>query len=486
MRTRVILTAIFSLIVGFAPQTQAVGPAVDHATDLILILDASGSMWGQIQGEAKIDIARKTLKKLVTDLEAGTTLGMVAYGHRHEGDCTDIETVIPIGPIDKAKVSETIDRLSPKGKTPITASILAALDSIKSRDRAATVILVSDGIETCGGDPCATVTAAKKQGVELVMHVVGFDVDKAAASQLECTAKAGGGMYFDAHDAGELASALERVVKVPETKPEPGPARLSVKTTVEGKPHDCMVKVFRTGTKEAIAHSRTYTGEKTNPRLFPLEAGTYDIEVTALSLNGDTTQRIDGVLIEDGLIEKAVDFSVGEMAIHITRNGALSDATVNVTVTDAKGSVAAGRTYTSPSSNPKIFRITPGSYVVVVGSVEIKNASKHTFENVVVRSEQRVERSHDFKSGEISVGAVKGDELIDAVVKLYDTNTRESAGGSRTYTSESSNPRSFVVTPGTYEVTVKPMKKYAKGIRTFEMVVEAGGSAERIIDFGAP
>ena len=75
------------------------------------------------------------------------------------------------------------------------------------------MVLVSDGIETCVADPCAVAAELKKAGVGFVAHVIGFDVaDPAAKAQLQCIARATGGVYLDARDASGLENALGRAV----------------------------------------------------------------------------------------------------------------------------------------------------------------------------------------------------------------------------------------------------------------------------------
>ncbi len=147
------------------------GQAKDTSS-LLLVLDASGSMWGQIDGENKIVTARRVLGDLVDGLADDIDVGVIAYGHRQEADCDDIETVVPLGALDKASLKLTVNGLNPKGRTPITKSLQLAFESLESRGEPATVVLVRDGLETGGGDPCAAVRAAKAQGVQFVMHVV--------------------------------------------------------------------------------------------------------------------------------------------------------------------------------------------------------------------------------------------------------------------------------------------------------------------------
>ena len=456
--------------------------AADEAPDLLLILDASGSMWGQIQGENKIVIARRVLKELISELPAGADLGLVAYGHRREGDCDDIETIAPLGPADKAALVAKVESLNPKGKTPITRAVGEAFNGVRGRDGATTILLVSDGIETCGGDPCRAVRDAKAEGIDFVMHVVGFDVAREDVSQLECAAQAAGGLYFDAENAAELSAALNQAVAAAEEIPD---GRLSVKAIADGELTDISIHVSDSATGEEAGGGRTYTSADTNPRLIPLADGTYDVKITAVGMKGDIRRSFQGVEIKDGsTVEKVVDFSTGELAIGVTRNGALSDATVRVYVAGTRDQVAAGRTYTSASSNPIEFRVTAGDYDVEIGSVEIKGASRHQLSPIAVEPRGRAERSHEFKSGTLKVGAVRGAELVDATTYVVDAASGKAVAQGRTYTSEKSNPKTYELPPGSYKVKLKAVRLDGSPKREVEVVVEAGATVERMVDFG--
>ena len=94
---------------------------------------------------------------------------MVAYGHCRKGDCSDIETLIAVVLINKVALTKTINDLNPRGKTPITDSVKQAIGLVRGSEQPANIILVSDGLETCGGDPCKAVSDAKAAGVDLVM-----------------------------------------------------------------------------------------------------------------------------------------------------------------------------------------------------------------------------------------------------------------------------------------------------------------------------
>lgn len=213
------LRAIFTALLFLA--TTLAATAQDRPS-AILVLDASGSMWGQIEGVNKIVIAREVVGDLLGTLPEDQALGLVAYGHRTKGDCGDIELLYEPG-TDRQAIADAVNGLNPKGKTPLSAAVLQAAETLKYTEEAATVILVSDGIETCDFDPCALGRQLEETGVGFTAHVIGFDVtEPEAQAQLQCLAEETGGMYRAASNASELSGALEEVaIAEPEPEPEP-------------------------------------------------------------------------------------------------------------------------------------------------------------------------------------------------------------------------------------------------------------------------
>ncbi len=196
------------------------------APKTILVLDGSGSMWGQVDGVNKIVIAREVIEELLTTLPPEQELGLMSYGHRRKGDCADIELLIAPG-TDRAAVLDAVNAINPRGMTPLSDAVIAAAEALRYTEEAATVILVSDGIETCDRDPCVVGRALEAAGVGFTAHVVGFDVagEPEALAQLQCLAEETGGMFRTAANAEELARALDVVVRTPD--PAPDPARVT-------------------------------------------------------------------------------------------------------------------------------------------------------------------------------------------------------------------------------------------------------------------
>ena len=180
---------------------------------VMLILDASGSMWGQVDKKPKYEIARSVIGDVLSDIGDKVNMGVMAYGHRTKGDCKDIQTLIPIGPVNRDRYMSAIGKIKPKGKTPISAAVRKAAEALKFTEEKATIVLVSDGLETCKADPCALASELEKLGIDFTVHVVGFDLGNEDTSTLSCLAKNTGGLFLSAENANELSEAIGQVVE---------------------------------------------------------------------------------------------------------------------------------------------------------------------------------------------------------------------------------------------------------------------------------
>ena len=189
----------------------------------MMVLDASGSMWGQIDGVAKISIARDVIDGVLGKWDPDVDLGLMVYGHRRKGDCGDIEVVRPIAPLRRSEFSAEVQQISPRGKTPISDALFLAAKELRHVEDPASVILVSDGLETCEADPCVMASLLEDSGIDFTVHVVGFDLTEEEARQLQCIADNTGGRFLNADNASELTDALTKTVVAvsQEAAPEP-------------------------------------------------------------------------------------------------------------------------------------------------------------------------------------------------------------------------------------------------------------------------
>ncbi len=217
---------IFRLSTAAALLALAVSPGGARGeTNMLFILDGSNSMWGQIEGVPKITTAQDVLATLLDDLPKDTKVGLMVYGHLDKSSCTDIELLSPIGGDSAETLAAKVKGVKPKGKTPIAGALAASAAAFaQTIGQNNNVVLISDGLETCDGDPCAAAAALNTANIQARVHVIGFDVGAEERRQLECIPAAGKGRYFSAGNAGELKAAVAEVKKVAavvEQKPEP-------------------------------------------------------------------------------------------------------------------------------------------------------------------------------------------------------------------------------------------------------------------------
>lgn len=201
---------------------QTVAAETDRAT--VLILDASGSMWGQLpDGHAKIEVARDVLSGFFASRDGSVPLGVVAYGHNRKGDCNDIAVIAETGLQDAGALSKRLMSISPKGKTPLGQSLRVATGQIPRTAEEADIVLVTDGLETCDVDPCAVARELAAEGIRIRAHVVGFGLSSRDAEALACIPDETGGLLLTPQSGDELAEALVRTTRVEPAGEPAGP-----------------------------------------------------------------------------------------------------------------------------------------------------------------------------------------------------------------------------------------------------------------------
>jgi hypothetical protein len=182
-----------------------------------LILDASGSMLQRIEGKRRINVAKEVLTEAVRDhIPAGTPVALRVFGHKEVDSCrTDLE--IPLGPLDPEAAAAKIAGINAMNlaRTPIADSLLAVEGDLKGARNGA-VVLVTDGEETCDGDPAAVIESLQEKGFDISLNIVGFAIDDAdLAAQFESWAELGSGSYFSADNQLGLSEAIENALRVP-------------------------------------------------------------------------------------------------------------------------------------------------------------------------------------------------------------------------------------------------------------------------------
>ncbi|CAN0654949.1 Ca-activated chloride channel homolog [Nitratireductor aquimarinus] len=252
----ILAAAAFCAAASLSAAQNAQAAESDRAA--ILILDASGSMWGQIEGgKTKIEIARRVLGDFFTLRDASVPLGVVVYGHNRKGDCSDIEVIAQTAMQEGSGLAMRLNRITPRGKTPLGQSLRVAASQIPRTAEAADIVLVTDGLETCGVDPCAVADELIAEGINIRAHVVGFGLTEQEAQALACIPDKTGGMLLRPQSGDELADALTRTAERVDRAPaEPGRAALNLALQVDaaGRPDavDWSAKNLATGEERTL------------------------------------------------------------------------------------------------------------------------------------------------------------------------------------------------------------------------------------------
>ena len=203
-----------------------------------LILDASGSMLKRIHGKRRIAIARDVLKKAVRDIIPPKTLvALRVFGHKQADSCrTDLE--VKLQPLNTYGMMQRISQVNAKNlaKTPIADSLAKVAEDLKSVKGKKVVILVTDGEETCDGDPAKVIADLKAQGIDIRVNIVGFAIDdRALKEEFKRWASIGNGSYFDARDQRSLDAAVKKALQVP-FKVYDKQGKILAKSTVGAEP----------------------------------------------------------------------------------------------------------------------------------------------------------------------------------------------------------------------------------------------------------
>ncbi len=237
MVTRLLLLVLSTLVVvSTASISWAQGSAYQHGNvqqhaanasqngpeQVLIILDASYSMTepltpGVKNGESKMSVAKRTILQVLNRVPPSTNLGLRVYGARTDSAafaCRDSYLAVPIGANQRYRISSALSSIQPKGATPISHSLIEATeDDFLNRPGKKTIILVSDGIETCGQDPCSVAVNMQRRGIDVKISVVGFGLhDLAAMNQLKCIALSTFGQFHLANTAAQLADQLGRTI----------------------------------------------------------------------------------------------------------------------------------------------------------------------------------------------------------------------------------------------------------------------------------
>lgn len=189
-----------------------------------IILDASGSMAGRMDGKSKMDAAKEAIKAFAETLPKEANVALRVYGNEGSGkesdkalSCSSSELVYQLQKYDAGKLAASLNQFQPTGWTPIAHSLQEAekdLSQLAGDKNTNLIFLVSDGIETCGGDPVAAAKQLADSNITPVLNVIGFDVDGEGQKQLKAVAEAARGRYVSIRDKKGLQDEFSKAKEI--------------------------------------------------------------------------------------------------------------------------------------------------------------------------------------------------------------------------------------------------------------------------------
>lgn len=224
---RVLLMLLMVLVthptMAFAQETAS--ETTPRRVNVELVFDSSGSMAQEVSpGVTRIEAAQQVLNEVVDAIpeQEGINVGFRVYGHEgtnQEADraesCQSTELIVPVEGTDKELLRAAIESYQPVGWTPITLALEEAANDFEApaEGEVNAIVLVTDGLETCGGNACEAAAALAEGDVDVTTYVVGFGLTQEEQSTLQCIADAGGGLNLSAANADELNEALFTVLQ---------------------------------------------------------------------------------------------------------------------------------------------------------------------------------------------------------------------------------------------------------------------------------
>ncbi|MCZ4326093.1 vWA domain-containing protein [Brachybacterium paraconglomeratum] len=244
-------TLLVSLVVlapAGLPQARAEGYNTGRTAPSMLVVDGSGSMRADdVGGRSRMDVAKEALSTLVPMLPEDASVGLMTYGNSdpataasQEAGCQDVKTLVKPDGLDRQALLGAIEGVQPSGYTPIGLSLTKAAAELPEAEMRS-IVLVSDGIDECGGPPpCEVAADLAQKHPEMRIHTIGFKAEQDARDELACIAEATGGTFADATDAetlrDELLVKMTRAIQGYATQGQPITGGTSPETAVDLAP----------------------------------------------------------------------------------------------------------------------------------------------------------------------------------------------------------------------------------------------------------
>lgn len=254
-------TEVYQNLVNYEPDygEYDIAGEKQKTKNIAIHIDSSGSMNGQVSGGVKMDLAKNAVKKFAAGFPDETPITLRTYGHKGTGDdkdkqlsCSSTEVMYETNTYNEQNFSAALNKFKPSGWTPIAASIKAGYDDLKTKAAENTeniLYVVSDGIETCDGDPVEEARKLANSDLKVKVNIIGFNVDDEGQRQLKAAAEAGNGVYYTVNSKVELENTLTKLMGEAMSSIEKNIAKATSITDINFRSADLYEKVRGLETK---------------------------------------------------------------------------------------------------------------------------------------------------------------------------------------------------------------------------------------------
>ena len=452
-------------------------------------------MWARVDGDkrAKIDLVREGLRSVLGEVAATARYGMVSFGHRRSGDCSDIEVIAPIRTADAVDALAIIDKLNPRGKGPVADALVAATEALEKAgvtgEQSGSIILVHDNADNCKQDPCEAANAIHKNHPKVTVHLVSLALDGDEAERMACVAQTTGGTVFAVNDAKGVREAIAGAFKLAVVQrprdPSPvvtppvetplltgvptGPPRIVARAHLSERSPPLNVPVVWRVTKVGAA---TALPPVTSAVLeLPIDAGRYAIDASVGFASGKTT--VDVAPVGATAVDISLEAAALNVGIKTLRDGARSP-TAFVTLGAA-----------SSAARPLwVGRAADANFIVPAGRYELR-----VVDGLSVRTESLALAVGEVSNPELVTGTgrlelaalAKADgEALEGVTFIIARDDPQQPDGRREIARSAATRPAFILGAGTYYVTARiGMSEVRQRIG-----IGAGDTVKRSLTFG--
>lgn len=185
--------------------------------DAMIVFDASGSMIHEAGAEgSQIEVARSAAHKILPTAARNRHLGLITFGPGTSDQCSNISLKVPVQSNAAVPILAELDSIITDGGTPLSAAVEQAAETLDYKNKRAVIVVITDGDETCGRDPCEVAKQLHENSSKLTVHVIGFKSNNGPELKSSCFADATNGMFVPSRNLEELTDALRETLVCPQ------------------------------------------------------------------------------------------------------------------------------------------------------------------------------------------------------------------------------------------------------------------------------